>query len=344
MKKCLFYCDTPFQVFTAINVVQEFYLDSGCDLVLYHQFHNSHRLKECIEKCHVFSHIYDAFPATSKISDIERLIFSKRYIKREIGIKDLHYDEIFFSMLDTNTSLSLYSGLQYSNAVLFDDGAFSYYGGTIHDYINWKRYGLLKISHPHKHFFNFKKIFQYLPELSGNVPYKKIKLVFNFSNLFDLVFDYKENDIYKKPIVYFDHSYKSERKDYYDQIIIEKLEGISSSLVTRIHPRIKESPFMQFNCDKGQNMWEVECAHQITNQHILISVYSTALFTPTMLYNKTPHLIFLYKLCKEMYDEVTYNRIDDHVMRFKKMYHSVPVSVLSEWNELYDLLKIVHKN
>ena len=42
-------------------------------------------------------------------------------------------------------------------------------------------------------------------------------------------------------------------------------------------------------------MWEIECQNTITDNHIIVSFFSTASFTPKMLFGKEPYVIFLYK-------------------------------------------------
>ena len=62
-------------------------------------------------------------------------------------------------------------------------------------------------------------------------------------------------------------------------------------------PNDNNVPDMEEMDDKiHQDMWELVCADQITDSHVLVSVFSTAQITPKLLYNKEPYLILLYNL------------------------------------------------
>lgn len=47
---------------------------------------------------------------------------------------------------------------------------------------------------------------------------------------------------------------------------------------------------------KSNNSWELYCAKEISNENIIVSIFSTGMITPFLLYKKEPILIFLFRL------------------------------------------------
>ncbi len=67
-------------------------------------------------------------------------------------------------------------------------------------------------------------------------------------------------------------------------------------LIVRVHPRQKAEIYKEYFRDEINNLWELECEKQITDEHILISAFSTAQVMPKLLGGKEPTIIFLFKI------------------------------------------------
>ena len=66
------------------------------------------------------------------------------------------------------------------------------------------------------------------------------------------------------------------------------------SVVYRKHPR------EQYEGEHNSGgLWEFRCLNEITNEHVIISVFSTASITPTLYFGKEPYLVFLHPIAKE---------------------------------------------
>ena len=77
---------------------------------------------------------------------------------------------------------------------------------------------------------------------------------------------------------------------------------LKKSIIYRKHPLEKERDIDitdNICIDIENNMWELEAADFVNEDSILISFFSTAAFTPKLLYGKEPYLLFLYKLIRE---------------------------------------------
>lgn len=74
------------------------------------------------------------------------------------------------------------------------------------------------------------------------------------------------------------------------------------NIIYRKHPLEKEYDIditENICLDMENNMWELEAGDFVNEHSILISFFSTAAFTPKLLYGKEPYLLFLYKLTRE---------------------------------------------
>jgi hypothetical protein len=112
----------------------------------------------------------------------------------------------------------------------------------------------------------------------------------------------------------------------------------SSSFVYRVHPieKIENSFYKNFcKLDKYQNMWEIECQNSITSDHILMSFFSTASFTPKLLYGKEPYLIFLDRLTG--YDFLN----SDNLIRGLKSLYKNPKKIMQpkSVDELFEIIE-----
>lgn len=322
-----------------MTIIQGHLKECVCDIALYHQFFDSKKLKTKLLESGTVRKVFDIYPPSSKKKDILRLIFCKSFLKKEVRIENRSYDYFLFAQLDTNASLALYSGLNYKMTSIFDDGNFNYCGQSIYDFVNWKRRGLLKFFHPTRKYFNLNRNYAYLPEISTTIVPEKIQIPYPDFKILDDIFEYRLNDIYKKRIVYFDQKKEIPYKKEFDSNVATVLSHFSENTIIRIHPRMKQSYFKNFTLDKGINIWELECPHQISDEHILISIYSTAMFTPVMITHRSPYLIFLYRLSQGIYNEEDIAGFDKHVRRFMKLYKKEKLFVPDSWEEFATIIK-----
>ncbi len=83
----------------------------------------------------------------------------------------------------------------------------------------------------------------------------------------------------------------------HDQKLYECLNDLADNVVVRMHPRQKDGfKNFKYELDATNNMWELMCSQEITDDNVLIGECSTAQFTPFIIANKQPWLIFLFKI------------------------------------------------
>ena len=95
--------------------------------------------------------------------------------------------------------------------------------------------------------------------------------------------------------------------------------GLAKDSLVRIHPRSGRR-YNEVLVDYGDNMWELECLSNITNEHILIGDCSNAQFSPKILANKEPYLFFAYRLFYSYHDLEDPNNYEKQIDQIRKVY------------------------
>ena len=328
-KRYLFICSTQFTIFNSINIVlndPEKY-SGKTDIVLFHQTQETKKLLKKLEDAKIFNTIYN-FPFINNIHSIFLLILFifPRFVlnriclnKESINFKKHRYEEIYAQNI-------LYASLfkrfnKKTSTYLIEEGLSSYTGRALDAR---RRRPIFRFANKTflRHFFiaDIKGQLLYRPELYlGNKGYETYLQITppKHSTTLNKIFQYKTNELFsyhkfiylgapywglrrlianpnlaKKP----DINLEVKCKSIVDQAMMALR---SSSFIYRMHPleEIDHSFYEQFcKLDEYQNMWEIECQHSLNNDHILMSFFSTASFTPKLLYDKEPYLIFLNNL------------------------------------------------
>ena len=226
-----------------------------------------------------------------------------------------------------------------SEFIQYEDGVGSY---CIDDLENRFRSGIFK--RINRFFmggrlsYNIKKMYLNHPECYGGDMFETLEAIPKFNNVSDLekIFDYKENDLYKKNKFIYLTQPLTETKIGEDAATIEKaiLNTVNNSVLLRVHPRQKSENYSDFNIDYVRNLWELECAKQINDSHILIGAFSTAQFTPKMLFDKEPTVIFTYKLYGDFFENT-----EKTIEKLRLMYKNIgKIIVVENLEELKHLL------
>jgi hypothetical protein len=91
-----------------------------------------------------------------------------------------------------------------------------------------------------------------------------------------------------------------------DQIVTATINAFNKRVIYRKHPREDnhiEEKFDNLVLDSNENIWELIVNKELTENSIIFSFFSTAAFTPKILYDSEPYVIFLCNLL----DEKLYN-------------------------------------
>jgi hypothetical protein len=239
-----------------------------------------------------------------------------RLTDESVCILENHYDVL---VSQSQLYASLFRRINKNAEVYFiEDGLSSYTSRTV-DPLSRSIYFRLadKIFFHRNLLSDVKMQLLYVPKMYlGDIGSTKQLPVRNPENniFYNRIFEYKDNAIYDShKFVYLGAVYKelnnltlnpnNVSNDLEDKcrFIVDGAMKVpkKNSFVYRAHPleNIDEDHYKEFcEFDTCNNMWEIECQNTITNNHVLVSFFSTASFTPKMLYGKEPYVIFLYKI------------------------------------------------
>ncbi len=312
-----FMADTPLQVMNATAFVKNNEMGSAgkSDIFIYHQFRGSYELAERLEKEGVFRKVYNfrkidfGSGIAKKLRTLDRVLrpaphLKKIYCGEDTSFLNNNYKYLCISFFTPFSDL-LHCRFTNTEAVQIEDGLGSYvtpdlearYRSGLFDKVNNILLGG-RLS------YNPKALWLCTPELSveHDLPIEKLGSIATNKELLetaDKVFDYKENPIYaQNRVVYLD-------QPVYDRPEAETIKKNEAAFlpliaeadpIVRLHPRQTENAYEGFRRDTAGNMWELECANSIGDDHVLMGLFSTAQFTPKMMFGTEPTLVFLYKL------------------------------------------------
>jgi hypothetical protein len=325
-KSNLFVCSTQYAILNAINLIsndpEKKY--SNSDIVIFHQTDGIKELSEMIKKNKVFHDVYD-FPFINNknlIYLIGIILFPKFFLERvclsgsNFSPKGNFYNKIFSQ---NQLYASLFSRFNKdADVYLIEDGLSSYTGRTLEVARRSFLFRLINKTFLRRYFFaDIKGQALYRPEMLCGPSRAIIKLPeHKITNncIYNSIFKYKKTDVYDvHKFVYLGVPYYGLRDlmikpesvsfDFEKscKIIVDTaMNSLSKKdFIYRTHPieKIEISHYKNLcKVDECENMWELECQNKISDDHILMSFFSTAAFTPKMLYGKQPYVIFLYKI------------------------------------------------
>ena len=266
---------------------------------------------------------------------------SKKYLKIVLSFYTIFSDNIRW--LNSNAEV-----------ILIEDGTGSYAIENLETHFRSNRFlALNKYILRGKLSYNPQKFYVNSLEMCGkNLKYKEIYELPRVNknnealNTLISVFDYKHNVFYKNAkAIYLTQPFNTVQKDFYEneKILIEKSIKISgNNIIFRTHPRQTVEIYGNLIADKTdnyKNIWELECAEQINDNHILIAVFSTAQFVPQMIFGKKPYIIFLYKAFG-----IPVHGADDMIENFIKTFnYREKVYIPASKEDFYSLLADIER-
>lgn len=313
--RTLIVCWRPYQLFNAINLVANNVegIKGNCDIFLSNT-PAMLALEEKVLSTGLFNHvgIYEGLEGKNTITKIRgrlqtALSIFPRLAEKHFTIKAFDncykYDLIFATgyapffvrMVNINPN---------ARVILFEDGTSHYINAEIGMYQKSKMQRFLK-----KVFkkgiltVNPEKIYVYRPDMvinNAGSTFCRLPDLSNAGEALAKVFNHVDEIIpanKKFLYLYDDYFFKPVPglKMHLDETKLnEILLKYSEGMLTRIHPDMETGP-AGFEVDTRRYMWEVS-ANNLTSADTLISVFSTACFTPFMLYGCTPRIVLLHKL------------------------------------------------
>lgn len=343
-EKSLFICDTPYQIINSLSLSSK---EKNPDIYIYNQFKSAENITAQLKKAGIFENVvlvnrYRSYPGVlNKIVTLYRIITPWRTLKKYSvdKIDKIVYKKIYTSFFTQFTdSLKLLN--PYASVVQYEDGIGSY---SVNDFQVTCRSGLFKFVNKlllgKRLTYNIDTLYLNNPKCYDGDAYEKIKELpkLTVDKKIEEIFSYEYNDLYKNSnCIYLtqplDQTAIGKRAS---QVEREILKGINKKVTIRIHPRQNHDEYADYNIDNINNLWEIECAKQIENHHMLIGAFSTAQFIPKMLFDTEPTVIFTYKIYG-----IELQGAKETIEKLKNMYSdSKKVIVVENIKELQEILK-----
>lgn len=339
---------TPYQIFNAINFIENDKegTKGTSDIYIYDNFKNAYEITERLKTTKIFDHVFfynkvnEIKPKSiSRLRTLIYIIFPKIYFQQVFTKKDYaefrkkHYEKII-QCSDGLFMNVFHNYVRNTENLLLEDGLYSYHGNMKRDRTNI----FYKLSNhlifKHNLDLNAKKIYVNSSQLCKSDSAEKIcqlpvlEKEGGVIKKLEYIFRYAENTKYKQfRFIYLTTPFTemkgmSEIKNNFfneKQIIEMLLER--NEIFLRIHPRQDEKDYKKYLIDKNNNLWELECLHQISADNVIISFFSTAQFTPKLLFDKEPYIIFLYKIfVNKLKGEELINELKDMYNNKNKIY------------------------
>lgn len=325
-KKYLFICSSQYTILNSINTVLNNVEEckGNADIVIFHRTADMKNISERIKKSKIFENVYD-FSFINNMSPVSLLmlfVFPDFFLNKMcLTDNSICLMKNRYSVLVSQSQLyaSLFRRINMNAEVWFiEEGLSSYTSRTVDPSRRSVYFRLAnRILFGRNLLTDVKMQLLYKPEMySGNIDnVKKLPISKGESNmLYNRIFEYRDTALYNcHKFVYLGTVYHGLKKlmlnpneasdDLEDKCkyIVESAMRvpIKTNFIYRAHPieKIDDDYYKKFcEFDIYHNMWEIECQNTITDDHILVSFFSTASFTPKMLYDKEPYVIFLYKI------------------------------------------------
>lgn len=338
-KKICCICDSHYQLINVLGLLH-YQIDASSNQIdLYIKtsvLEKEYNLSDKLKKYWGISNIYkiDIIDDHSLKEIIFRFCFPLKYIKERTNnmfLKKNYYDVIFIAV-PTHFSLSMFLCNKYSDIYYYEDGLGSYYIDLIKWIYPYSQRMIYQIlghnimrAYPKAVFLNSPNMYNGI--MSENV---KINLMIsetdsNYKDTIHKVFETNAKKYEGKKIIYLTQPLKSikgfSEKSEQTLKFIENKVFLLKKFLIRIHPMDKsiynvDEQFLDNDC----GLWELVCEKAVSEETVLVGYYSTAQFTPNILYKKEPFIVFLYRLFPEMLSTSEKKEIERTIVLLRNNY------------------------
>ncbi len=370
MKKISFVCETTYNLFIAIILLFQLKQIDDIDVTFF--VRNNRIKKELIDNLKtlkeinnvkefnysIFNDVYEKKLITVYYFSFMNYVFPFYFFNKFLQNKGEKYkfDEIYIAFPDMIERLLVRLNAK-SKLFFYEDGIGNYVEFT-------KRFPLYTcFTEDLWSFIHFRKnkwknvdgIFLNQPDCFDYDLIEKFKIN-NFvgnnmvENALNTVFSTQENteNYYSNKMVFF--TQPDDKSPFlgrsYKEIEIKIINMLNNefhdSIIVRIHPR-DDSIIDNVKVDNSNNMFELMAKDYVDDETIMISYFSTACFTPKLIYDKEPYIIFLYMLFDV--DQLYRDSYKVFLDRMKKLYKSNnKIFIPKTDDELIDSINYIKRN
>lgn len=311
-----FVCCTPYHIIISVHVTRNIFREFDNDIYICNHFSNAEEIYENLKRMNIFRKVYfvkdkdlsydKSFLKINKIKTLYERNFNR------VGISSFEdvYDNIsifsfnFFSVLMIDEIKSKYPNAKVS---MFEDGLGTYINSTSRKERMRELIGRLAniIGRKLVSFRLIDELYVFKPELiikSKEIKLRRIpEIKEDLRETLNRVFGYRlNNKLTFKKYIFFDQTFTQDNIGNFNEInFVRVLKEDLSDLSIKVHPREKIDKYSSFenvNVIKSAFPWELIYMNENPKDSILISITSSAVFTPHLLFNSNVKVILLYKL------------------------------------------------
>lgn len=355
--KTAFISNSPLKILNTINMVVNNVENTGeyTDVFVEMWFKNAEELSRKLEESGLFHKVYRCYRNDVKLDRFTDLLSYKKLLKgydfSDTDFMNEKYDQLFIG--DKGLLGVALSYMNRPDVFIYDDGIITYSGNCIVDERKYKYPLLNKLFKTDVYSFNIRKLYvnnrdfckaticqdiEQLPLL--NEENKAVKIIRD-------VFGYNENSQLKDHRLVILEQPMEGRENYNGTRfidIVNQLDIKEFKPLVRLHPRQKDLKYENVDMDTTGNMWELECINAINDDHILMSFFSTVQFSPKMIANKEPYVIFLYKLFLKNLNGTEIPWFEEMIGQLKEKYSdSGRIFVPENIEELKEIIESLRK-
>jgi hypothetical protein len=348
----LYYCNSAFQLINVLNLHWhrkyagfENIEDYSADVIILKAFYGAERLAEITEEKGFFDRVYVIGKAEHNsgalhlFKSFADIAFPKNYLKQKYDLdpRDMKYDVLTVPKFSPVTA-AIWQINRNARMQLYEEGLASYCYDLDLIVPRSRSYKFLykRLNHG-KDFLDFEALYLVAPELFIKDCGDRIRKIppYDQRHLQDVKEAFGEfagyEDEKEKKLLWFSQTM------FDDSEMLEILSEYKDDVLFCPHPRypVESDRFM---VARKNQIWEIKALNIDDIDDIcILSVNSTSLFNPKLLFDEEPYVIFTYKLVKLFF---SWTFFDETMQRFKKLYSDPDKVMIPETvEEFRDCLK-----
>ncbi len=338
----IFLCDSPFQLFSATSIIDKEKTIDADMIFLLCLFDGWEKYADVLKQ-EGFNYLVINRSRNRFLTVLKFWTICRKYKNKVQGSTKLFvtsqngYAVIFCNMLSRNNNeICFFDEGLYTYVCNLKDNPFSEYYDN-HRFFRWL-YGKNKL--------NFEgEVYAFEPKLISD-SYKKNKITYSRIMAEKLLISPPNITIMYYKAIIFDAYFLERGNEYfrYEKILEIIKENTKDNICIKKHPRkdyIKNNTDL-FNTIDNSNVWEIECTKIVTPGKVLITSYSSAVFTPALLGIRNYTIILLYKLIMDTTRSSLSEDLNCFIDRFGKYIPDVKVIVPTSVEEVIQGMEMIN--
>lgn len=336
-KKILFIAETHFQFMNCINIAYHTSA-SQCDLFINEMYKDVKEYANKIERLGLFRKIETYSINFGKIEKLFRFLVLKKYIFRKF--KKFDYDIVFFASRDflTRCVVTYCKYIKPSIHLISYDEGLGTYISRMESYTNVVEKTIVQIIyHNSANIVTDKILYKpeaYIGESKDITLYRMPSVDSQVIRLFNQMYEYDDFKRFNSKVIFFDNYYDGTdtNKKVVLECLIKKTEG---KLLIKKHPQTPDGVYDSGNVYQYSDLpYEIMAANDSDIQNkILVTIMSTAVWTPALMFNQYPKIVLLYPL----FDNEGVNDAKRIIEKMTSLYLEDRVVIVTSYDELKEL-------